>query len=341
MDDPAARDAYRRAVEESARRELLYAIPILEVFEQVARALEVTSRNLVGAAEIEHERKTNAPQRRPYRFRLTPQRELPEDEDHDARVIDHSASKALNAIAVVMERSLEAALFVLESEHPQQRKYAAQLLVDQLNSTIERLLLLSTLPTMGAIRSVAAKRTEFPSLMSLSQKINNDREDLIRRHLKLGRNLPFRVDPRTAYTAYTRLAMQVVSYIDVDRRRKNSIYRKVLPAFHTKDFSEKHWPQWERVIKFHLDFFQSPQPRRRRFLMQQDTSVLQHAMESRLAKEDRTNFIRPWSLSPFGEITEMLEFKYRQGKPVKMSAGILYNQVKFKVVDAALALLPK
>jgi hypothetical protein len=343
MDDSPARDAYRRAVKEVERRELLYSLPILEIFEQVARALEVTSRNLVGAAEIERERKTNTPRsHRPYRFALKPRRELPEDEEHDARIIADSSFKALNAIAVVIARSLEAALSVLESEDPEQRKFAAEILIDRLNSTIERLLWLSTPPSNGGICAVAAERMDFPSLMSLSRKINNDREELILRQLDLGKRLPFRVDPRTTYTPYTRLAMQIVSFINTDRRRKGSIYRKVVPDLGKKTFCKKNDADWNRVIAFHLDFFQSPQARRIKFSTQQDTSALQHAMERRLSAEKQKNRIRSSSLNPFGEITAMLEFKYRGSKEVNARGpGELYNRVKHKVIEAAVALMPK
>lgn len=343
MDDSATREeVYRRVVQESNRRQLLYALPILEYFQKVAYALDTTSHNLVGASQLGHERKTDTPRsRRPYRFALTPQRELPEDDEDDARVIADNSFKALDAIAMVLDRTLKAALFVFESEDSEQRKYAAQLLIDQLNRTIERLLWLSAPPGNSGICAVATERMEFPSLISLSQVMNNEREELILRQLSLGKSLPFRIDPRTTYTPYTQLAVQIVAFIDADRHLKDSIYRKVVPAFGKKAFCKKNEADWNKVISFHLDCFQSPQARRVKFSTQQDTNALQDAIERRLTSEKQRNFVRPSDLHPFGEITEMIEFKYRRMKPVKMRPGTLYNRVKFKVLAAALALLPK
>jgi len=341
VNESPERAACRRALEEADRRELLYTLPILDIFQQVANALDVTSRNLVGSAEIERERKTGMRQRRPYRFRLSPQRALPEDEEHDARVIDDSAIEALNAIARVMEKSLEAALLILESEDPKQRKYGAALLVDQLNRTIERLLWLSTAPWNKGLRAVATERMEFPSLMSLSQKVNNDRADLVLHQLKLGKKLPFHVDPRTTYTAYTLLAMEIISFINTDRRRDDSIYRLVNANFEKKDFSKAHYSAWSKVIAFHLDFFQSPDARRRKFCSQQDNRDLQNAMEARLSREQQDGFRRSTDLNPFGDISAMIEFRYRNLKEVETKpVRQFYNRVKHKVVDAALALMP-
>jgi hypothetical protein len=341
MEDSAS-ERYRQILEESNRGELLYALPILEHVQKVVNALDTTSRNLVGASQIEHERKTDTPRsRRPYQFALTPQRELPEDDEHDARVIADSSFKALDAIATVLERSLRAALFVLESEDSEQQKYAARLLIDQLNSTIGRLLRLSAAPGNTGICGVANERMEFPSIVSLSRVMNNEREELILRQLKLGRSLPFRIDPRTTYTRYTLLAMQIVSFIESDRRQKDSIYRKVVPEFHKKAFSDKYYSAWNKVIGFHLDFFQSPDPRRVKITAQQDNSDLRQEMEKMMSLQRENHFRRSTNFGPLGEIAEMLEFKYRDGEAVKMNAGTLYNRVKFKVIDAAMALLPK
>lgn len=335
------REKFEAAMRERVQRELLSALPILQDARKIAHVLDVTSSNIAGAAKIGYRLKKGTRQPRPYQFVLVPRRELPEDEEDDAPGIIEKSKEALDAIAFILRRSIESIFSVIESSDGETGRYAAGLMTDELVGAIEQLHRLAA-PYRRVTRDVARRRIDFPSLISLSRKVANDREDLVRRQLGLGTKLPFRIDPRTTYTPCTRLAMEIVTFIDSDRHRKGSIYRILVPDLHEKEFSNKHATTWDRVIGFHLDFFQSPTARRAKFAKQQDSSRLQDAMEARLSSENQRHFRRSSRLGPFGEITAMLEFRYRRGKKVKMKTpGEFYNRVKHKVIEAALALMPK
>jgi hypothetical protein len=341
MADLISSEAFERVWEEAMKQELLRALPILQEAAKVADWLDVTGRNLAGAAIIRDRLKKNLKRVRPYRPLLVPEHELPEDEEAFAPGITKNTKKALDSIDLILEKAVDSIFDVLESTTGREARYAAQLLVDRLTRATEKLLLYAKRPSHPAIRRIAMERVGFPSVISLSRKITNDYEDSVR-NLSLGRRLPFRVDPRTTYTPYTRLAMQIVSFINVNRRRKDSIYRKFIPDLHEKDFVQKHSRVWDKVIGFHLDAFQSPRSRRMKLAEQHFGTPVRDVLESRLSAEEKRNYVRSSDLNPFGAITAMLEFRYRDGKKVTIKReGEFYNRVKHKVIDAALALMPK
>lgn len=335
------RETFAAATRKRVQGEVLSALPILQDVRKITHALRVTSSNIAGAAQIGNRLKKGTRQPRPYRFVLVPWRALPEDEEDDALGIIKKSNDALDAIAVILERTIEGIFYVIESSDEKTGRYAAGLITDELVSAIEELYRLAV-PYRRVIRDVARRRINFPSLISLSRKVVNDRESLVYRQLGLGTKLPFRIDPRTTYTPYTRLAMKIVTFIDSDRHRKGSIYRILVPDLHKKEFSNKHARTWDKVISFHLDFFQSPTARREKLTKQQDSCRLHDAMEARLSSENQRHFKRGSGFDPFGEITAMAEFRYRRGKKVKMKTpDKFYNRVKHKVIEAALALMPK
>jgi len=181
--------------------------------------------------------------------------------------------------------------------------------------------------------------------------------------LGLGAELPFAIDPRRPATTYTWLAMRIVEQINYERRHlwanshwpeDISVYRKVVPDLDKKDFVRRHASDWQKVIAFHLDFFQAPRKRQERIAFEfglEEEWKKRDAYHRSLVSEVRDpegNLIQ-WSrpgwmlqLGTSALITEIPEFQrlLKSGSDSNVKkASDLYGRVKHKVIDAALGLM--
>jgi hypothetical protein len=282
--------------------------------------------------------------------------------------IEHKAwhSVAMSARVAqhrLVRMTLEGLLRVIEHGNGEQAEDATSSLVSLLVETINTIKRLAGDERKRKLfRDSARTRIEFPSLLSVFTKENLDLEKFVLKDLELGADRPFAVDPRKPYTNYTLLAMKVVGWIDFVRRNhwlkcqgqaRDSVYRKVVPDLDRKDFVKQHATAWEKVIEFHLDYFQAPKERQKRTAFDCELEAEweeREALNNGLVKEERDAEGNLISWSPdwftafweFGEITKMREFhsllKSGRDKNVNSEAD-LYSRVKHKVIVAARGLM--
>lgn len=266
----------------------------------------------------------------------------------------------------LLQITLNGLLEVIEHGNGQQAEYA----INSLASSIVRVL--HAFRRLGAdakkrelFRKSALHRVEYPALLSLFRRENLNWERFVLNEFELGGGLPFAADPHKPYTAYTLLAMRIVEWIDYERthgwvktelRSRLSVYRKVDPDLDKKDFIKRYAAPWERVIGFHLDYFQAPRERQRR-------TAFEYCLEAEWNERDKDNrtLVREmysteghllWRTEPswfsaffqFGEITKMREFqgllKTGRDRNVKNETD-LYSRVKHKVIAAAIGLMKR
>ena len=275
------------------------------------------------------------------------------------------------AIRGLLQDTLGSLLWVIEHRHTDVAEECAELVVSELLNALNGIkALYGNERTRKLFQQLAERRLEFPSVLSAFKKENLDLEKFVMRGLKLGAELPFAVDPKKTYTPYTVLAMQIVNWIDSERRHRwvknewrtaDSVYRKVVPDLDNYPFHKNHVKEWKTVIAFHLDYFQAPKERRGKTAKKLDEfTECSHWIEDHQRREAEYaslvtemkdadgNVIsssRPgWfsSLSPWGEITNIPAFKavLRAGKDRNVTNDAeLYNRVKYKVIEAAISLM--
>ncbi len=276
-----------------------------------------------------------------------------------------SAAMAVSsALRRILNNAMRGVLNVIEHGTGEHSANATRDLVSLLVETINSLLSVAGDQTKrGVFINLARTSIEFPSLLSAFNKQNLDFEKFVMKDLGLGAELPFAIDPRRPATTYTWLAMRIVEQINYERRHlwanshwpeDISVYRKVVPDLDKKDFVRRHASDWQKVIAFHLDFFQAPRKRQERIAFEfglEEEWKKRDAYHRSLVSEVRDpegNLIQ-WSrpgwmlqLGTSALITEIPEFQrlLKSGSDSNVKkASDLYGRVKHKVIDAALGLM--
>ena len=220
---------------------------------------------------------------------------------------------------------------------------AVRILLSSLTSVLAEMKLLMRDPGTRELFAVEARNMpEFPALLSIFNKENLDAEKFILNELSLGRDLPFKIDPRRPCTPYNAWAMRIVLWINRERHKESSIYRKVEPSL--GDFSTGNNGAWENILKFHLDYFQSPGHEQWRKLAKKHSLQTDYQPDHG-ATSDRYETYRQSNIDffkmfrgPVQDLTEMPEFKVilesGRDKNAKKRQG-LYNRVKHKILHAA------
>jgi hypothetical protein len=179
-------------------------------------------------------------------------------------------------------------------------------------------------------------------LISIFTKENLDAEKGILEKLGLGTELRFKIDPRKPYTPQSIWAMRIVLWIDCEKARATSIYQKVVPGL--GDFATANATAWDKAIKFHLDYFQSPgELRWKKWVSEshlEDNDEPDEgdglAADERYRQGQTAYLIR--NSGPVGDITELSDFTkllggYKKGKP--KSKAQQYATLKDKITGAA------
>ncbi len=277
-----------------------------------------------------------------------------------------AAMEARTQLSVLSESAIAGLLQVIEHGNGEEAKYATGALVDGLVKAINEMKrLYGDANKRRLFQEEAESKIEFPGLVSIFKKENLDLERFISHELRLGAALPILVDARKPYSAYATLAIQLVIYIDYIRCfcwkksewvSEDSVYSKVVPDLDTKDFCDTNIVIWDKVLAFHLDFFQAPKHTQKRVAWdhgleaeyaEKEAENARHVIEKKDADGNLIMWSRPgWfsALCPWAEITTIPEFReiLLSGKDSNVqSESQLYNRVKNKVLLAARNLVPK
>jgi hypothetical protein len=271
-----------------------------------------------------------------------------------AETIEHRAWSSVamdsrTALNRLLRMTLDALLDVFEHSGGDETRFLFGSFTDDLLMALNAIKRLATDKKKRLlVQDEARKRVEFPFLISIFKKENTDYSNFVLKRLQLGAGLPFVIDPRKPYTDYTLLGMQIVQWIDSQRlhfwkkndwRTSDSVYRKIDPNLDEKEFRQGNRTAWEKVIAFHLDYFQAPKERRKK-----TASECRLDAEYEQREADRSRMFGIDSFSPFGEIAKMRAFRtiLESGRDSNVkSESELYNRVKHKVLTATLGLMPK
>jgi hypothetical protein len=203
--------------------------------------------------------------------------------------------------------------------------------------------------------SIAQGRYDFPSLVTILPKQNTDAAKFILNELKLGEAIgPFKCDSRIPYTPFNNLAMRIVAWILRENHNPNSIYRKVVPVM--KDFRIANISAWLKVIKFHLDYFQSPTKNTWGKYVDQYQLRMERTYDDEWDDDrwdhdglDPGERFRRYLIgrckltdAPVDDLTEDPEFmqSLANDKQAKNSKTDFFHRVKGKVVEAVHSLIP-
>lgn len=258
-----------------------------------------------------------------------------------------AAQQGEEALSSLAQATLGSLLHVIKNGEGGQAARALGALINALVVVLNEMkMLLMDERKRPLFQNVAKSRLEFPSLISIFTKENLHAETRILRTFKLGHELPFKLDPRKPSTAQTRWAMNIVMWIDREKSRHTSAYRRVAPDL--GDFCTANAKAWDRVIKFHLDYFQSPgESRWKKWLFEyrlEDEEEFEDPDGMTPAERYRhsqiLHVIR--NSGPVGDITTIAELKkILAGYDLKKIANESgrYNILKSKVTEAASALM--
>ena len=258
-----------------------------------------------------------------------------------------AGGEAEGHLGSVLESVLNALVDVIKQGNGEQAARALRLLSDRLLFVLNAIKSLSkSVRKRELFKNDAQGRLECPSLLSRFTKENLNAEKFVLKELDLGGRLPFKITPQQPYTPQTILAMKIVMWIDAEKLWRHSPYVKVVPAL--GDFCSKNQTDWDKVIAFHLDYFQSPGKKRWKLRASEfhleDNHEPDEGDGSTPDERYRQRAIRHLenNAGPVGDITESPEFKcilngYAKSK-VKSEAQ-RYSILKHKVIDAARGLM--
>ena len=225
---------------------------------------------------------------------------------------------------------------VVNHGNGKQARGALKLLMNEIvyaNTQLE--LLLTNKEKRVMVCEYAGRKIEFPILFSLFTDQNKKAKKRAIEELGLGTKLPFRFRNNTTYTAYNKLAIKIVLWIDDERSRASSIYLRVAPDLDKNEFRSIHGSTWEKAIAFHLDYFQSPEKR---------WKTVNSNLAEKLAGVSRDEELAHLkdNVGPIGDVTEISEFKSiltdRRDSNVRTQMD-LYHRVKNKIIDGARRLM--
>jgi hypothetical protein len=271
------------------------------------------------------------------------------------------AIDAKSAVRGLLQATLDQLLGAAECEGGGVDEECANIVIDVLLDALNRIFGLNRRRRgQTLLRKIARSRIEFPSVYSVFETENSKLTTFIREDLKLGAEQPFVPDPRKTHTPYVVLVMAIVNWIDFQRLHRwqksaihdtVSIYRAIVPDLDTKPFCAKHILSWQKVIGFHLDFFQAPRKRRKKVATAHPSLLAEHerreAHNDRLRTEERdaNGTVISWSepawltdLCPWAEIIRIPEFReiLDSGRDKNVTdEGGLYKRVKHKILETA------
>jgi hypothetical protein len=260
------------------------------------------------------------------------------------RVLEEVGSEIVPALNGLLFNTLDAMLGIIKTVQGREAEDAAILLTDNLTRALHVLHRISGDERgRGLLAKAAGKRMHFPALASIIANDHERSQKLAREGLNLGGALPFKVDPDKKYNVFSLMAMEVVLEIEAARAdhwswRPGSVYRKVAPNLDSVHFRKGAAAEilWAKVIRFHVDFFQGPRPRRRKAA---EDFAVEAELELFEARRDRLDLASFWA---FGEIAKMRPFAeaLKADKKAKTELG-LFDRAKQKIIDRALELMPE
>ena len=266
-----------------------------------------------------------------------------------------AARDAGTKFSVLLPRAMDALLEVIRQGNGDQAARAVSIMLDTITGALRQIKSMTRDTEKQTLFVTEARlRMEFPSLLSIFQFENSKANELVLDTLKLGHDLPFKIDPRKPYTPFNFLAMNIVLWIDRDRKLENSIYRELVPDL--GDFRKHNEQAWKTAIAFHMDYFMSHGQRWKKVIpriisrLPSDPEVTfeipdDPEIKDGLAPDERFRENQKQRLSfygaPFGDLTQRPEFSRaldeKKDTNVKTPEE-LYNRVKHKVITAALSL---
>ena len=248
----------------------------------------------------------------------------------DGDVQQKAAETAKSHLAWVLRFAWAGMLDVVKHGNGEQATGTFRLLMDEIVYSLEQVNYLLK-EKRDIIRNYARSKIEFPILMSRFTTQNPKTINLVLRQMDLAGALNLKIEKNNLYSDYTKCAVKIVLWISTERLRPSSIYRRIVEDLHTKDFCGKNDSAWAAVIKFHLDYFQSPKKR-----WQSVAQNLNQSLEG-VIRDTEIKHLQD-NCGPFRMITEMPKFKELliKGRDSNVKTELdLFNRVKNKIIKAA------